>query len=158
MHFGLLSPETNYSWVWPARNRASDNTDGTLPPMGQRIRLKSTFDTSGYPPQTKAVLEVLKTHGAMVADNGAPFRIYFEPDSRWTFSDLINLETVATTNFEAVDVSSLMINPDSGNSDNPCRYIYSVDNSHVTEWGGILGQGIQSPHQMDILRECRILC
>jgi hypothetical protein len=105
---------TNNSYVWPARNKASAISNGTFPPMGQRIRLKSTFDTSGYPPQSKAILEVLKKYGAMVADNGALFRVYMQPDSRWTDSDIKQLNTVLTTNFEAVDVSSMMIDPDSG--------------------------------------------
>ena len=84
---------TNKSWVWPARNAASDYTNGAYPPMGSRIRLKSSFDTSGYPPQSKAILEVLKKHGAMVSDNGALFRVYLQEDSRWTDSDLDQLNT-----------------------------------------------------------------
>ena len=110
---------TNKSWVWPARNAASDYTNGAYPPMGSRIRLKSSFDTSGYPPQSKAILEVLKKHGAMVADNGALFRVYLQEDSRWTDSDLDQLNNVLTTNFEVVDVSSLMINIDSGQARTP---------------------------------------
>ena len=105
---------TNDSYIWPARNKASPVSNGTFPPMGQRIRLKSSFNTSGYPPQSKAILEVLKKHGAMVADNGALFRVYLQPDSRWNDSDLNQLNTVLTTNFEAVDVTSLIIEKDSG--------------------------------------------
>ena len=50
----------------------------------------------------------------MVADNGALFRVCLQEDSRWTDSDLNQLNNVLTKNFEVVDVSSLMINIDSG--------------------------------------------
>jgi hypothetical protein len=105
---------TNRSYLWPARNFASDFRNGTFPPMGQRIRLKASFDTSGYPPQSKAILEVLKKHGAMVSDNGASFTLSAEPDSRWSYNDLVTMREVSPTYFEAVDVSSIIINKDSG--------------------------------------------
>jgi len=110
---------TNKSYVWPARNIASEITDGTFPPMGQRIRLKASFDTSKYPPQSKAILEVLKKYGAMIADNGDSFTLSAEPDSRWSYNDVITMRDVSPTDFEAVDVSSLMINKDSGQARTP---------------------------------------
>ena len=40
---------TRRAYVWPARHYASSLTDPALPPMGARLRLKSSFDTSGLP-------------------------------------------------------------------------------------------------------------
>jgi hypothetical protein len=106
---------TNSSYVWPAIASASDFDNGTFPSMGQRFRLKSSFDTSGYPSQARIVLEALKKYGMIVADNGvADLAISGTLDTRWDQSDLYTLRTVKASDFEAVDVSSLMINKDSG--------------------------------------------
>jgi len=39
--------------------------------MGLRFRLKASFATGGFPPQSRIVLEALKRYGMMVADNGS---------------------------------------------------------------------------------------
>ncbi len=36
--------------------------------MGQRVRLRRSFDTPRYPRQSRAVLTALKRYGALVAD------------------------------------------------------------------------------------------
>ena len=59
-------PATDHSYVWPARSTGTGSTDGRYPPMGQRYRLKASFDTSGYSPQAKTILEALKKYGMMV--------------------------------------------------------------------------------------------
>ena len=111
-------PATNHSYVWPARAPGNDgNTDGTFPPMGQRFRLKASFNTSGYPPQAKTILGALKKYGMMVSDmNGETgvFEIVFAPDARWNTNDLSTLFQVHGSEFEAVNVTSLMINKNSG--------------------------------------------
>ena len=111
-------PATNHSYVWPARANGNDgNTDGRYPAMGQRYRLKASFDTSGYSPQTKVILEALKKYGMMVSGmNGETgfFELTAAPDTRWNTNDLGGLKQVHGSDFEAVDVSSLMINVNSG--------------------------------------------
>ena len=150
---------TNKSWVWPARNAASDYTNGAYPPMGSRIRLKSSFDTSGYPPQSKAILEVLKKHGAMVADNGALFRVYLQEDSRWTDSDLDQLNNVLTKNFEVVDVSSLMINIDSGQARVTSTATSGPSITVASPNGGeSLGSGYNPCDRLDFFGEYRVIC
>ena len=46
--------KTRRGYVFPARHFASRNTDPDLPPMGMRVRLKASFDSSAYPPQAPA--------------------------------------------------------------------------------------------------------
>src|SRR5215204_3970063 len=46
-----------------ARHFASDLTDRDLPAMGQRLRLKASFDVSPFPPQTRIVLRALQRYG-----------------------------------------------------------------------------------------------
>lgn len=54
---------------------------------------------------------------AATADNGSAWYLSGAPDPRWNDSDLHNLQTgVHGSDFEAVDESALMIDPNSGQS------------------------------------------
>ena len=66
---------TRRAYVFPARHYASDSNDASLPPMGLRLRLKASFDVSGYPRQARIVLVALKRYGMIVADNGSSWYI-----------------------------------------------------------------------------------
>jgi hypothetical protein len=109
----FTAPHTQRAFVWPARHFASSSSDTNLPPMGQRFRLKASFDVSGFSPQMQTILNAMKTYGLILADNGLAWEMQVNNDSRWDFVDLLNLRNVAGSNFEAVDVSSLMVDPDS---------------------------------------------
>jgi hypothetical protein len=106
-------PETQRAYVWPARHYASHHTGETYPPMGQRFRLKANYDISGFSHDARAILQALKTYGMMLADNGGAMFISGVPDERWNNDVLAELYNVTAVNFEAVDVSSLMVNSNS---------------------------------------------
>ena len=110
----FTAPKTRNAFVWPARHEASSNSSPALPPMGQRFRLKASFDTTGYPGQSRVVLEALKKYGMILADNGGAWFISGVPDDRWDNDDLNHLKQLRGSDFEAVNESSLMISPDSG--------------------------------------------
>jgi hypothetical protein len=110
----MTVPKTQKAYVWPARHRASSNTDPNLPPMGTWFRLRADFDISGFPPEARVVLQALKTHGAIVADNGSAWYISGAPDERWNNDALATLGRVPGSAFEAVDASSMMVDPNSG--------------------------------------------
>jgi len=110
----FTAPQTQRLFVWPARHYASSLTDPKYPPMGARFRLKANFDISPYPADVQVILSALKKYGMMLADNGSAWFISGEPDSRWNDSNLSQFHNITGANFEAVDVSSLMINRDSG--------------------------------------------
>jgi hypothetical protein len=82
--------------------------------MGQRFRLRAGFDTSGYSHDARVILEALKKYGMMLADNGSPWYISGAPDEQWDNDVLHELDDVMGSDFEAVDVSPLMLDPDSG--------------------------------------------
>lgn len=105
---------TRKAYVWPARHYASSSTSLSLPPMGQRFRLKGSFNTTGYPPQSRVVLDALKKYGMILADNGGNWFISGVPDDRWNNDDLNSLKQLKGSDFEAVNESSLMISADSG--------------------------------------------
>jgi hypothetical protein len=100
-------PDTRKAFVYPARHFASSDTDPNLPAMGQRFRLKASFDTSGFPKQARIVLKALKRYGMIVADNGSSWFISGAPARGWNNDDLHTLGKVTGSDFEAVDTSSL---------------------------------------------------
>jgi hypothetical protein len=110
----FTAPRTQRAYVWPARHFASSRTEPRYPPMGVRFRLKAGFDMSGYSPETQVILSALQTYGMILADNGSPWYLSGVPDERWDNDVLHELHRVRGTDFEAVDVSSLMVDPNSG--------------------------------------------
>jgi hypothetical protein len=107
-------PQTRREYIWPARHFASNLTGQQYPPMGQRFRLKAGFDISGFSPEIQVILRALKRYGMFLADNGSAWFLSGTPDERWDNDILNELKQVRGSDFEAVDESSLMQNPDSG--------------------------------------------
>lgn len=117
----FTAENTQNAHVWPARHHAGqDDTD--LPPMGQYFRLKASFDISGYPADMRVILQAMKTYGIILADNGSNWYVSGAPNESWD-NNLLNetFDTLYGSDFEAVDVSSLMIDPHSGQT------IYGID-------------------------------
>jgi len=110
----FTAPQTRRAFLWPARHFASRLTGTQYPPMGQRFRLRANFDISSFSPEVRVILRALKKYGLMLADNGSSWFISGVPDERWDNDVLRQLRRVRGSDFEAVDVSSLMIDPDSG--------------------------------------------
>jgi hypothetical protein len=108
--------QTRRVYVWPARHFASNSTDPNRPAMGQRFRLKASFviDNS-FSPQGRVILRAMKKYGLIVADNGSNWYISGAPDENWDDDGLHDdFARVHGSDFEAVDVSSLLIHKDSG--------------------------------------------
>ena len=98
-------PATRNEYVWPARHEASFSDDPTLPPMGQRFRLKADVDISGFSKTNQVMLTALKTYGLILADNGSPWFITGAPHDYWDNDDLRELGRITGADFEAVDVT-----------------------------------------------------
>ena len=98
---------TRRAYIYPARHFASDETDTNLPPMGLRVRLRASFDTSGFPRQVRVILTALKRYGMIVADNGSNWFISGAPDRRWNDDALHTIDAVTGADFEVVDTSQL---------------------------------------------------
>jgi hypothetical protein len=73
---------TRRAYVYPATHFASRKTDPNLPRMGERFRLRKDFDTTGFSPEVKTILEALKRYGMLNADNGIEWAISVAPDER----------------------------------------------------------------------------
>ncbi len=107
------------NWIWPARHSDGEGTGSTDVPMGSRFRLKASVDISGFTPQVRVILQALKDYGMVLADtdgSGGQIDIDGLADDRWSNSTLHVIEQLHASDFEVVDVSGLMIDPNSGQS------------------------------------------
>jgi hypothetical protein len=106
LRFTVASTQRGY--IHPATHFASQSSDPSLPPMGLRLRLKASFDISGYTGQSKTILTALRKYGMIVADNGSSWYITGAPDSRWDDTDLDQLKTVPGSAFEVVQTGPIL--------------------------------------------------
>ena len=95
------------AYVHPARHFASDDTDPSLPRMGERLRLKASVDVSRFPRQARVVAAALKRYGLIVADNGSDWYVSGAPNPGWDNDQLRALRGLTGRDFEVVDASSL---------------------------------------------------
>ncbi len=100
-------PVTREAFVAPASHWASSNTSLSAPPMGTRLRLKSTFNISSFSAENQVILTALKKYGMILADNGSAIYITGAPDSRWNNDDLSKLKTLTAADFDVVQMGAV---------------------------------------------------
>jgi hypothetical protein len=93
---------SRHAYVAPATHFASNKYGENLPPMGMRVRLKTNFDISQFPPNCQVILKALKKYGMIVADNGSDWYLSGAPDPRWNDDELHTLTRVKGADFEVV--------------------------------------------------------
>ena len=134
-----LNHMLNY-WVWPSTQSAGVGSctkkDGqTIPteseisqkrppasctmtgPAGEIYRLKASVGTpscAATSPQAAIIITAFRDYGIILADNGGSGGLIGTPDARWNDSDLSCLRSLTLADFEPVNVSSLMVHNDSG--------------------------------------------
>jgi hypothetical protein len=86
----------------PASHWAANSTNPYSAPMGMRLRLKASYDISGFSAQAKVILAALQQYGMIMADNGSSMYISGAPDDRWDNDDLGALKQVPASAFEVV--------------------------------------------------------
>ena len=101
LRFTVQSSQRAY--IPPASHYASSNTDPTAPPMGLRVRMKASYDCTGYSDEVQVICAGLKRYGMIVADNGSNWYISGAPDSRWNDDALRDLGDITGDAFEVVD-------------------------------------------------------
>lgn len=99
---------TRRAYIYPARHFASDLTDAAQPPMGLRVRLKSSVDISRFGPQARVLLRALQLYGMILADNGTSWYVTGAPSAGWDDDDMHDLHSLHGSDFEVVDTSGLV--------------------------------------------------
>ena len=105
---------TSTGYLWPARHQAGSTSDPSYPPMGAWFRLRSDYDTSRLTVTALIIAKAMKTYGIVLADNGSSWYISGAPDSHWDNDELHQLDVIRGADFQAVDTSSMIIDPNSG--------------------------------------------
>jgi len=134
-----LNHMLNY-WVWPATETAGTGSctasgGGSIPveseisqssppencsmsgPAGEIYRLKASVGTpacASTSPQAAIIITAFRNYGIILADNGDSGGLIGTPDARWNDNDLACLRSLTLSDFEPVNVSSLMVSNDSG--------------------------------------------
>jgi hypothetical protein len=100
----ITVPTTQRAYIHPATHWASSNTDPNQPPMGLRVRLKASYDSSALRGQARVVAQALKTYGALVADNAGSPRVYLSGanDLGWNDDELNGIKQIPASALEAV--------------------------------------------------------
>lgn len=91
-------------FVEPA-SHAAGSSSSAMNVMGMRVRLKASFDISGYSATNQVILKAMKKYGMILADNGSNFFFQGAPDTRWNDDDLNNLKNVPGSAFEVVQMT-----------------------------------------------------
>jgi len=95
------------AFIPPASHWAANSSSSLAAPMGMRVRLKASFDVSGFSAKNQVILNALKRYGMIMADNGSNMYISGAPDNRWDNNDLHNLSQVTTSDFEVIQLTPL---------------------------------------------------
>ena len=109
----FTAQQSDRSFLWPARHQAGTAANAALPPMGARFRLKSTYDISHFSAQAQVILLAMQHYGLILADNGSNWFFSGTEDAAWPDSLLSELKMIPASQFDAVDESSLMLDPNS---------------------------------------------
>jgi hypothetical protein len=99
--------QSRAAFVPPASHWAGNSSSASAAPMGMRLRLKASFDISGFSTNNQIILAALKKYGMIMADNGSSMYISGAPDSRWDNTDLHNLGQVTASAFEVVQMNPI---------------------------------------------------
>jgi hypothetical protein len=99
-------PYTKAAFVSPATHWAPTNAGAPIP-LGIRLRLKASFDVSGFSATNQIILNAMKKYGLLLADNGSAIYITGTPDSRWNNDDLHLLGQVTGSDFEVVSMGTV---------------------------------------------------
>jgi hypothetical protein len=93
-------------FVKPATHEAGSNC-ANGPPMGLRVRLKSSYSMPNAMPIVQNILSGLQHYGMILADNGSNFYFQGDPNPAWTDDILNQLKAIPANAFEVVAPSPL---------------------------------------------------
>jgi hypothetical protein len=82
-----------YGYVLPATHCVGNKGATTLPPMGLRLRMKASFNSSAFSGPGKIVAAAMKKYGLIVADIGTDWYFQGDSDNRWDDNDPAGRDT-----------------------------------------------------------------
>jgi hypothetical protein len=103
LHAFRFTVRTTNGYVYPA-SHAAGSTPSALP-MGARLRLKTSVNISGFPPQVQKIFKAMQTYGLIVADNGSDMYISGTFDTNWN-NNVLNpaFASLTASDFEVIQL------------------------------------------------------
>jgi hypothetical protein len=102
-HAFRFTARASNGYVWPASHKAGATAGA--PPLGMRLRLKASFDISGYNPSIQKILRAMKRYGLILADNGSDMFVQGTMDSRWNSGEMNDaIHTLHAGDFEVIQL------------------------------------------------------
>ena len=148
--FRFTLPKTSAAFTPPASHWAATSSDPTAPPMGMRLRLKSSYDLSGFSAQMQVILTAMKHYGLILADNGSSLFVTGVSDSRWG-SDLDSLKTVPAAAFEVVQMNPVYTKANYPTGSAPTISSFTASPTHVASGGSVTLSWNTSSTQYEIV-------
>ena len=104
---------TRTAYVYPATHQAGSTSSVNAPPMGLRVRLKSTYNINNpvFSPNVRVILRALQKYGLILADNGSNWYISGTHDPLWNDDELSKLSIVKGSDFEVVQTPNHLLMP-----------------------------------------------
>jgi hypothetical protein len=96
------------AYVPPASHFAPTSSDPSAPPMGQRFRMKASYDLSRLTGHARVIAQAMKEYGLVLADTGSSWFVTGAPDRRWDEDNLQQLKSIPGSAFEAVDSARIV--------------------------------------------------
>ena len=129
-------PKTSAAFTPPASHYAANTNDPTAPPMGMRLRLKSSYNISAFSTQMQVILTAMQHYGLILADNGSSLFVTGVSDSRWG-SDLDSLKTVPASAFEVVQMNPVYTGSNYPTGASPTIGSFMASATHVSSGGSV---------------------
>ena len=98
--------------------------------MGMRLRLKSSYDISGFTANTQTILTAMKHYGLILADNGSALYVTGVSDNRWN-TEIDELKSVPSSAFEVVQSNPVYTNSNYPSGSAPTISSFTSSASHV---------------------------
>jgi hypothetical protein len=134
--FRFTLPQTSAAFTPPASHYAANTSDPTAPPMGMRLRLKSSYDISGFSSQMQVILTAMQHYGLILADNGSALYVTGVSDSRWG-SDLDSLKAVPASAFEVVQMTPVYTGSNYPTGAAPTVSSFTASATHIASGGSV---------------------
>ncbi|MEP6945655.1 MAG: hypothetical protein ABJA02_07040, partial [Acidobacteriota bacterium] len=101
------------SYVYPATHHAGSTSSVNAPPMGLRVRLRSSFNINDarFSANVRVILRAMQKYGLILADNGSNWYISGTHDPLWDDDELSKLSIVKGSDFEAVQTPTHLLMP-----------------------------------------------
>lgn len=128
----LTLQSSRAAFVPPASHYAANSSNANAAPMGMRLRLKSTFDISGYSQANQVILKAMQQYGLIMTDNGSSMYISGAPDDRWDNDDLHNLGNVTASDFEVVQMNPIYTSSTYPQGANPSISSFTASSSTIS--------------------------